>query len=59
MTLPNSGAISLQDLANEYGDSAPHGIDEFYNKPGGPTSGPISLEDFYGLSATPETFTCM
>ena len=50
MALPSSGTISLMMLGLEYNDSTPHSMSEFYNKPGGPTSGTISLSDFYGLS---------
>ena len=46
MTLPSSGSISLMMLGLEYGDSTPHSMSEFYNKPGGPTSGTISLSVF-------------
>ena len=46
MTLPSSGSISLMMLGLEYGDSPPHSMSEFYNKPGGPTSGTISLSVF-------------
>lgn len=61
MTLQASGAISLQDIAAEFGGSAPHSLTEYYRggslvpntaaNSGIPTSGAISLEDFYGASA--------
>ena len=60
MALQSSGAISLSDIASEFGDSTPNSINEFYR--GGslvpnaainnsvPTSGAISFDDFYGAS---------
>lgn len=61
MTLPSSGSISLSDIASEFGVSAPYSLSDFYrggaNVPdtptnsGVPTSGSISLTDFYGASA--------
>lgn len=54
MTLPSSGPISLQQIQAEFGGNAPIAITEYYGvAPGVPTSGPISLADFYGKSATP------
>jgi len=63
MTLPNSGAISINSLVGEYGGSAPHSMSEYYkggglvanhsNNPNVPTSGAISLSNFYGASNTP------
>lgn len=50
MTLQTSGAISLQDLEDEYGGEHPIGIDEFYGNIGIPQSGVVSLGDFYGKS---------
>lgn len=59
MPLPGSGAISLGDIQTEFGGSNPIGLDEYYR--GGsfvsssltavPSSGTISLNQFYGLSA--------
>ena len=58
MALQTSGAISLADLATEFGDTTPYSMSEFYR--GGslvpnsaantsvPTSGAISLGNFYG-----------
>ena len=52
MALPNSGAISLQDIQNEFGGSNPIGINEYYGVASGvPASGTISFDDFYGKSA--------
>lgn len=60
MALQGSGTISLQDLADEFDNTAPYSLDEFYR--GGaevpeatenanvPTSGAISLGDFYGAT---------
>lgn len=59
MALQSSGAISLQDIANEFGGSTPHSISEYYR--GGsfvpssvtqvPASGTIDFADFYGTQA--------
>jgi hypothetical protein len=62
MVLQTSGQISMEDIKNEFGDTNPVAINEFYR--GGnyvssgvgdlsinlniPTAGEISLEDFYG-----------
>lgn len=60
MTLPASGAISFGQIQTEFGGANPIGINEYYR--GGtyvsagalssiPTSGAISLSNFYGASA--------
>jgi len=52
MALQSSGAISLLDVQNEFGGSNPIGINEYYGVAAGvPSSGTISLYDFYGKSA--------
>lgn len=63
MTIQSSGAISLADIAGEFGGSTPHSLNEYYkggalvdaaatNDPGGiPTSGTIDFNDFYGAAA--------
>lgn len=59
MALQSSGAISLADLATEFGDSAPHSMSEFYaggglvgtNNASVPSSGAISLSNFYNATA--------
>lgn len=59
MTLQVSGAISLADIAGEFGGATPHSLNEYYKggslvsnnvtDPGGiPTSGTIDFGDFYG-----------
>lgn len=64
MAIKTSGPISIQDIVNEFGGNTPHSLNEYY-RGGGlvpdvslnnnvPTSGTISLEDFYG--ATNATF---
>ena len=60
MALPASGIIGMNSLVGEFGGSAPHAFSEYYR--GGdlvssgntnvPTSGALSLSDFYGASAT-------
>lgn len=66
MPLPSSGPLSLNDIAGEFGGSAPHSLSEYYAGgglvPSGtsgtygavPSSGTISIQNFYGTSnATP------
>jgi hypothetical protein len=60
MPIKVSGPISMQDIVNEFGGATPHNINEYYR--GGnrvpnanintkvPTSGAISVGDFYGAS---------
>lgn len=60
MPVKSSGSISIQDIVNEFGGTPPHSINEYYK--GGafvpvsnanakvPSSGKITLEDFYGAS---------
>ena len=55
MPCPSSGKITLQDLVDEFGGSAPHSLGEYYRNgslvPGNntsvPESGQISLTQFY------------
>lgn len=52
MALQTSGPISLLDIQNEFGGSNPIGINEYYGVASGiPTSGTISIGQFYGKSA--------
>lgn len=51
MALQTSGAISLADIQAEFGGSNPIGINEYYGVGTVPSSGAISLADFYGQSA--------
>ena len=56
MPLVNSGSISINDIAGEFGGSQPHSLSEYYqggglvtsNNTSVPTSGAISIGDFYG-----------
>ena len=58
MPTPSSGPISLLDVQNEFGGSNPIGINEYYGVAAGvPSSGTISLYDFYGKSAVTTPFT--
>ena len=61
MALPSSGAISLSEIASQYGGTAPHSLKDYYrNGTEGvpdtastqsiPTSGEIGIKDFYGSS---------
>jgi hypothetical protein len=58
MALQSSGAITLLQIAGEFGGSKPHSLSEYYrgglttsNNTGVPTSGAISLSNFYGTTA--------
>lgn len=52
MPLQSSGAISLSEIAGEFGGSVPHSLSEYYSAASGvPASGAISFSDFYGTSA--------
>jgi hypothetical protein len=52
MTLQSSGPISLANVQTEFGGTNPIGINEYYGAATGvPSSGTISLNDFYGKSA--------
>lgn len=58
MALQNSGAISIANIATEFGGSQPHSLNEYYrggsfvtdNNTNVPTSGQISLSNFYGAA---------
>lgn len=60
MALQSSGAISIDDIVAEFGGTSPDGLDEYYRggtyvpditaNNGVPTSGTISIEDFYGAT---------
>lgn len=62
MALPTSGPLSLSDIQGEFGGSNPIGLNEYYAGgayvPSGttgtygavPTSGTISIQNFYGTS---------
>lgn len=55
MACPSSGTITIQDIVDEFGGSAPHSLSEYYrdggevpsNNTNVPTSGTISLSNFY------------
>jgi hypothetical protein len=59
MALQASGAISLSDLATEFGDTAPNSMSEFYaggslvgtNNASVPASGAITLANFYSATS--------
>lgn len=60
MPLQTSGAIDIQDIATEFGGSTPHGLDEYYGVDGYtgvPSSGEITLNDFYGATTRSATVT--
>ena len=52
MALQSSGAITLAQIAAEFGGSTPHSLSEYYGAASGvPSSGTISFDDFYGTSS--------
>jgi hypothetical protein len=52
MALQTSGAISLIDIATEFGGTAPHSMSEYYGAAAGiPASGAINMKGFYGKSS--------
>jgi hypothetical protein len=71
MAIPSSGPISLTDVQTEFGGANPIGINEYYAGgtyvPAGtsgtygavPSSGTISLQNFYGTSAVVYFFSQM
>jgi len=48
MAIQASGAITLQDIQDEFGGSHPISLSEYYGSDTVPASGQISLSDFYG-----------
>ena len=50
MTLQTTGTISLLDISTEFGGTAPHSLSEYYGRAGVPSSGTISIGNFYGKS---------
>lgn len=51
MALQSSGKITLKEIATEFEDTAPHSLKEFYSAAVGiPSSGRLTLKDFYGAS---------
>lgn len=52
MAIVSSGQISIQSIVDEFGGTAPHALSEYYGAASGvPTSGEISISDFYGTSS--------
>jgi hypothetical protein len=53
MPIPDSGPISLADIAAEFGGSAPLSLSEYYGAASGiPAGGEISVDMFRGLSSS-------
>ena len=49
MPLPNSGQITLSQIAGEFGGNAPHSMSEYYGAASGvPNSGQIAFSHFHG-----------
>lgn len=58
MPLPSTGQLSINDIAVEFGGTAPHALSEYYGAGGAPASGRLAISDFYGLGAfTPSSHT--
>ncbi len=51
MPVTSSGAITLQNVQDEFGGSHPISISEYYGSDTVPTSGAISLNNFYGTQS--------
>lgn len=51
MALQSSGTIKLSEIQTEFGGSNPISLSEYYGSGGVPSSGVLSLSDFYGTSA--------
>jgi len=51
MAIQASGAITLQDIQDEFGGSHPISVSEYYGSDTVPASGQISLSDFYGTQS--------
>ena len=66
MPLPNNGPIGIRDLVAEFGGTANPKLSDYYKggnyvsnyalAPNVPTSGPLSLSNFYGASAIDTTW---
>lgn len=52
MALPASGQITLFNIRDEFGGSGQTNLKQWYGKGGAPSSGQITIKDFYGLSAS-------
>lgn len=52
MAVQGSGQVSLKDVADEFGDTAPHSMSEFFGEGSAPASGETQLSDFYGASSS-------
>jgi len=50
MALQNTGQISLKNIADEFGDSAPHALSEFRGKGDIPASGEAKVSQAYGAA---------
>jgi hypothetical protein len=55
MALQSSGAISLANIQTEFGGSHPISLSEYYGKDTVPSSGAISIGNFYGTSDSTAT----
>jgi len=56
MTLPITGPISLLDIGNEFNDTTPYSLGEYYGVFDGiPTSGQLSINHFYGAALVQNT----
>jgi len=55
MTLQSSGAISLSQIAGEFGGKNPLELGEYRGQDNAPTTGAISFSNFYGTDGIPPT----
>jgi len=52
MALANSGQLSIKDISDEFGGDEPDALSEYYDAASGvPSSGELTVSDFYGTSA--------
>ena len=51
MPLPNSGQVSLDDIATEFGGDQPHQLSEYHGEGNSAASGEIQVSEFHGASA--------
>ena len=58
MPLPESGPLSMSQIAAEFGGNTPHSLSEYYGVASGiPSSGAISISQFRGKSNLPTGFS--
>lgn len=53
MAIQSSGAITIADIAAEFGGSSNRNLKDYYGQGGAPASGAIRIKDFYGAQNGP------